>query len=78
MIITNVIVEKIEKGHPRYPEPTDIPVSEVYRCEVTFDDGRQTEAAFMVTPTVGVMTPAKVSDMLKLFARAIERQTEPA
>jgi hypothetical protein len=78
MIITNVIVEKIEKDHPRYPDQATVEFTEVYRCEVTFDDGRQTEATFFVTPKVGDMTPARVGDMLSLFARSIKRMGETA
>lgn len=73
MIITNVIVEKIEKDNPRYPVPRDVEISEVYRCEVTFADGRQNEAVFIVSPAFGEMSPAKVGDMLNLFAGAITK-----
>jgi hypothetical protein len=73
MIITNVIVEKIEKDHPRYPDQGNVPFTDVYRCETTFADGRQTEAVFLVTPGVGEFTSAKACTMLELFGRAVAR-----
>jgi hypothetical protein len=76
MIITNVIVEKIEKDHPRYPDQATVEFTEVYRFEATFDDGRQVENAFFVTPVVGEMTPKRVGDMLTLFACGIARMDQ--
>lgn len=75
MIITNVIVEKIGKDHPRYPASTP-PDQEVYRCETTNSEGNQFEACFYHMPTFGEITPERIAIMLRLFARAVERMGE--
>lgn len=81
MRITNIIVEKIEKNHPRYPSSQDqipVPFTEVYRCEATNSEGKQFESVFFVTSAVGEMSPIKAGDMMTLFARSIARLGEVA
>jgi hypothetical protein len=75
MIITNLIVEKIEKDHPRYPADTP-PHTQVFRCETTDAAGKQFEAAFFHSPALGDVTPEAIAKVLRMFARAVERMDE--
>lgn len=73
MKITNISVAKLGRFDPRYPEPIDgKPVTEAYLFTATID-GRLKECPFFVN---GEMTADQAANMLKLFAKAMDR--EPA
>ena len=82
MFIKNLVIEKMNKDDPRYPEKDAVkradgswvPFLEVYRCEITIDGEEKFETAFYATKN---MNFDYAGNMLRVMADSITDMKMP-